>query len=165
MGEHRSRIGAALLGCVAVFTAAALTPVATDAARLGNPIIIGLLTAATLCLLFALGFLCGNSKPSPPTLAERLEAIASQIADFCDARKTEEPAGDAMEDYRKNTMALYYSNHRTNALNAFDEAIRLHAAPSERRREIEKPNGTAHLVQIPNLLRDVADRLVHAWEQ
>jgi len=79
MGEHRSRIGAALLGCVAVFAAAGASTVATKTAEWGNPIVIGLLAAAALCLALALWAFVGVGgdvlwrtdlslgAPSPPT--------------------------------------------------------------------------------------------------
>jgi hypothetical protein len=51
MGEHRSRIGAALLASVAVFVAAAASTAATNAAGWCNPIVIGLLAAAFACLV------------------------------------------------------------------------------------------------------------------
>ncbi len=51
MGEHRSRIGAALLGSAAVFMAAAASTAASNAAGWCNPIVIGLLASALACLI------------------------------------------------------------------------------------------------------------------
>jgi hypothetical protein len=54
MREHRPQIGAALLGSVAVFVAAGATTAASNVAGWGNPIVIGLLALALLCLAGAL---------------------------------------------------------------------------------------------------------------
>lgn len=50
MHDHRSRIGGALLGGVAVFAATGASIAASNADGWGNPIVIGLLAAAALCL-------------------------------------------------------------------------------------------------------------------
>lgn len=54
MREHRSQIGAALLASVAVFLAAGATTAATNTAGWANPIVIGLLALALLCLVGSL---------------------------------------------------------------------------------------------------------------
>jgi hypothetical protein len=54
MGEHRSRIGAALLASVAVFGAAGASTAASNVAGWDDPIVIGLLALALICLIAAL---------------------------------------------------------------------------------------------------------------
>jgi len=71
MGEHRSRIGAALLASTPVFLAAGATIAATSAAGWKSPYVIGVFVAAVLCLLGSLwafgvwGALLRRRNPSP----------------------------------------------------------------------------------------------------
>ena len=75
MGEHRSRIGAALLASVAVFVAAAASTAASNAAGWGNPIVIGLLAAALLCLIGSVA----ASRPTPSGNAKMNRLIRRQF--------------------------------------------------------------------------------------
>jgi hypothetical protein len=72
MGEHRSRIGAALVGCVAIFAVAALTSRTA------------FLIAALLCLIGALWIFFGPKKPSPHSqwINDRQEQGNAILADW-----------------------------------------------------------------------------------
>lgn len=78
MGEHRSRIGAALLASVAVFVAAGATTAANNTAGWGNPIVIGLLVFALLCLVGSLIAF----HPAPSGNAKMNRLIARQYRSF-----------------------------------------------------------------------------------
>jgi hypothetical protein len=75
MGEHRSRIGAALLASVAVFGAAAASTAASNAAGWDDPIVLGLLAFALLCLIGALIAF----RPSPSGNAKMNRLIGRQF--------------------------------------------------------------------------------------
>jgi hypothetical protein len=125
--------------------------------------------------------------PAIVAVAERLQASADQIEALFHARQVEEPRRpqpwglgrgllslesemaaaetehyEALETYRRRTMALYYERHRAGALNAWDAGYPLgYAQGRERDRGIvQEPAGTAALRLVPGILRDMGWKLI-----
>jgi hypothetical protein len=122
-------------------------------------------------------------------LADRLQSVADRVEGFVHAREVEEPRRpqpsglgrgllslesemaaaetehyEALVAYRKKTMALYYEQHRADAVNAFNACAVLGYTRGRERESsiIYKPNGTAALALVPGILRDMAWKLTGA---
>jgi hypothetical protein len=113
-------------------------------------------------------------------LADRLQSVADRVEGLLHAREVEEPRrfqppgvtlplqfeGEdehykALAEYRKKTMALYYEQHRADAVNAFNACAVLGYTRGRERESsiIYKPNGTAALALVPGILRDMGWKL------
>jgi len=77
VNEHLSRVGAALLGGVVVLVAAGATSALTASGGWSNPVVIGLLIAAALCLVGALWAL-GAARTAPDPVRFRGELLEGQ---------------------------------------------------------------------------------------
>lgn len=100
--------------------------------------------------------------------------VADEIDTLFDTRATLEPKDtrtlaqrqakpnayrDELDQYRKETLATYFSDLRTRAVNSFDQAIKLKAARQVDRAWVDAPPNVADLETVTGLLRDAASAL------
>ena len=177
MKEHSNEIGGALLAGVAAFVVLGLTALGS---KWAPAIAVIAFVLAFCCLVGAVLAFRVKRTPEidepPPVdpraaLRSELMTVADEIATLVDTRATLEPKDtrtlsqrqakpnayrDELNQYRKETLATYFSDLRSRAVNSFDQAIEFEAARQVDRAWVDEPPDVADLETVTGLLRHAA---------